>query len=133
MAARKKRKVTRLFGAPAFALLRAAPWPYQLIAAVVAVAALWYAVNGVYQVLRKPAELFFPAGEEKTILNLPRGYGYPLKASDGLLLNHMIHNLTPVPTQVYMVYVADFVPKNSRAARGMRSVRPIWIDRKSVV
>jgi hypothetical protein len=40
--------------------LRAAPWPYQLIAAAVAVVALWYAVNGVYQVLRKPAELFFP-------------------------------------------------------------------------
>ena len=35
-------------------------------------------------------------------MRLPKGYGYPLRASDGLLLNHMIHNLTPVPTQVYM-------------------------------
>jgi hypothetical protein len=40
----------------------------------------------------------------------------------------MIHNLTPVPTRVYMVYEVDFVPRGSRAARGMRAVRPIWMD-----
>ena len=74
------------------------------------------------------AEPFFAAGEEKTILQLPKGYGYPVKKTDGLLLNHMIHNLTPTPTQVYMVYQVDFVPKGSPAARGMRSVRPIWMD-----
>src|SRR5215208_8407738 len=56
-----------------------------------------------------PVELFFAAGEEKTIGLLPKGYGYPLKASDGILLNHMIHNLTPVPKQVYMSYQIDFV------------------------
>ena len=78
-----------------------------------------------------PFEPFFPAGEEKTILRLPKGYGYPLKRSDGLLLNHMIHNLTPVPTKVWMVYEVDFVPKGSRAARGMRNVRPIWMDVES--
>ena len=75
-----------------------------------------------------PVEPFFAAGEEKTIMRMPKGYGYPIKGSDTLLLNHMIHNLTPVPTQVYMVYVVDFVPKGSRAARGMRPVRPIWMD-----
>ena len=71
---------------------------------------------------------FFAAGEEKTVMRLPRGYGYPIKRSDGLLLNHMIHNLTPQPTRVYMVYEVDFVPRGSRAARGMRAVRPIWMD-----
>jgi plastocyanin len=76
-------------------------------------------------------ELFFAAGEEKTILKLPKGYGYPLKATDYLVLNHMIHNLTPVPTQVYMVYQVDFVPKGSLAARGIRPVRPIWMDVRS--
>jgi hypothetical protein len=75
-----------------------------------------------------PVQPFFAAGEEKTVMRLPKGYGYPVKASDGLLLNHMIHNLTPVPTQVYMTYTVDFVPKGSRAARGMRTVRPIWMD-----
>jgi plastocyanin len=73
-------------------------------------------------------ERFFAAGEEKTHMRLPKGYGYPLRASDGLLLNHMIHNLTPIPTRVYMVYEVDFVPRGSRAARGMRAVRPIWMD-----
>lgn len=75
-----------------------------------------------------PVQPFFAAGEEKTILRLPKGYGYPVKASDGLLLNHMIHNLTPVPTQVYMTYTVDFVPRGSLAARGIRPVRPIWMD-----
>ena len=74
------------------------------------------------------AELFFAAGEEKTIMQLPKGYGYPLRATDGLVLNHMIHNLTPMPTQVYMVYQIDFAPKGSPAARGIRPVRPIWMD-----
>jgi plastocyanin len=73
-------------------------------------------------------ERFFAAGEEKTHMRLPRGYGYPVKATDPLLLNHMIHNLTPIPTDVYMVYEVDFVPKGSRAARGMRAVRPVWMD-----
>ena len=40
----------------------------------------------------------------------------------------MIHNLTPVPTEVYMVYEIDFIPKTSPAARGHRAVRPIWLD-----
>src|SRR5215210_8395906 len=73
-------------------------------------------------------ERFFAAGEEKTRMRLPKGYGYPVKASDPLLLNHMSHNLTPRPTQVYMVYEVVFIPKGSRAARGIRPVRPVWMD-----
>jgi plastocyanin len=73
-------------------------------------------------------ERFFAAGEEKTQMRLPKGYGYPLRASDGILLNDMIHNLTPTPTQLYFVYEIDFVPKGSAAARGIRPVRPIWMD-----
>ena len=44
-------------------------------------------------------ERFFAAGEEKTIMSFPKGYGYEYEADDTWLLNHMIHNLTPVPTQ----------------------------------
>jgi hypothetical protein len=40
--------------------LRAAPPSVQLITAGVVVAALFFALNGLYQVIRKPAELFFP-------------------------------------------------------------------------
>jgi plastocyanin len=73
-------------------------------------------------------ERFFAAGEEKTIFRIPDGYGYRYRASDTWLLNHMIHNLTPVPTQVYMVYEIDFIPASSPAARGIEPVRPIWMD-----
>ncbi len=42
------------------------------------------------------------------------GLRLPAQATDSLVLNHMIHNLTPVPTQVYMTYQIDFAPKGSR-------------------
>ena len=35
---------------------------------------------------------FFAAGEEKTTMELPSGYGYPFKASDRWLLVYMLHN-----------------------------------------
>jgi hypothetical protein len=73
-------------------------------------------------------ERFFAVGEEKTITTFPKGYGYRYRASDVWLLNHMIHNLTPVRTEVYMVYEIDFIPSSSPAARGIRPVRPIWMD-----
>jgi plastocyanin len=73
-------------------------------------------------------ERFFAAGEEKTISRFPKGYGYRYRASDTWLLNHMIHNLTPVPTEVYMVYEIDFIPDTSPAARGLRAVMPVWLD-----
>ncbi len=40
--------------------LLAAPPAVRLVAGVVVVLALWFAVNWLYQVIRKPAELFFP-------------------------------------------------------------------------
>jgi hypothetical protein len=73
-------------------------------------------------------ELFLAAGEEKTIVELPDGYGYPHRSSDRWVLNHMIHNLTPVPAEVYMTYTIDFIPASSPAAKTIRPVRPIWMD-----
>jgi plastocyanin len=73
-------------------------------------------------------ELFFAAGEEKTTFTLPKGYGYRYEASDGWLLNHMIHNLTPTPAKVYMVYEIDFIPDGSPAAKNITPARPIWMD-----
>lgn len=40
--------------------MRAAPWEMQLLAGVVIAAVLFLALNWVYQVIRKPAEMFFP-------------------------------------------------------------------------
>jgi plastocyanin len=68
------------------------------------------------------------AGEEKTIVREPKGFGWRYRASDRWLLNHMIHNLTPVPTRVYITWEMDFVPLGAKAARGMREVKTQWLD-----
>jgi plastocyanin len=73
-------------------------------------------------------QLFFAAGEEKTIFQMPKGFGYRYEADDRWLLNHMIHNLTPVPAKVKMIYEIDFIPDSSKAARKIKPVRPIWMD-----
>jgi len=73
-------------------------------------------------------ERFFAAGEEKTVAQLPSGYGYSYKASDRWLLNYMIHNLTPGPFKVWMTYDLDFIPARSSAAKRIQPARPIWMD-----
>ena len=90
--------------------------------------------HGVWVNLSRPnstsglPELFFAAGEEKTIFQLPKGYGYRYEASDTWLLNHMIHNLTPTAMKVKMVYEIDFIPDTSPAAKKIKPARPIWMD-----
>jgi plastocyanin len=68
------------------------------------------------------------AGEEKTIFRTPQGFGWRYRTSDRWLLNHMIHNLTPVPTRVFITWAMDFVPLGTKAARGMREVKTQWLD-----
>jgi len=52
LSARRRRRWLRAF--------RRAPASTQIAAAVVALVTLWAAVNGIYQVIHKPTELFFP-------------------------------------------------------------------------
>jgi plastocyanin len=70
----------------------------------------------------------FAAGEEKTILQMPRGYGYHYDPSDRWIMNYMIHNLTPRPTQVSITYDIDFVPDSSPAAKSITAAKPLWMD-----
>jgi len=70
----------------------------------------------------------FAAGEEKTTYAQPPGYGWRYRASDQWLMNHMIHNLTPNPTEVYIDYTLEFVPDSSPEAAGMQEVRTLWTD-----
>ncbi len=49
---RRRRRYLRTF--------RRSPATFQIAAVVVALATLWAVVNGIYQVARKPTELFFP-------------------------------------------------------------------------
>jgi plastocyanin len=73
-------------------------------------------------------ERFFASGEEKTIFELPPGYGYPVRANDSWLMNHMVHNLTPNQDQVWITYEFDWVPADSDLGRRLKPVRPIWMD-----
>ncbi len=73
-------------------------------------------------------ERFFAAGEEKTTMALPVGYGYHYNATDKWTLNYMIHNLWPDPKQVWVTYDIDFIPADSPSATGIQPARPVWTD-----
>ena len=81
--------------------------------------------HGVWVVNGRPV---YAAGEEKTQLYSPEGFGWRHRTTDGWLMNHMIHNLTPTPTEVYITYELDFIPNGSPAAAGLREVRTQWLD-----
>jgi hypothetical protein len=71
---------------------------------------------------------FMAAGEEKTVYEMPKGYGYPIRATDSWVLNYMIHNLTAKQTKVYITYDIDFEPSNTPLAATITPVHPIWMD-----
>ena len=70
----------------------------------------------------------FAAGEEKTTFAAPPGYGWRYRTSDRWHMNHMIHNLTPTPTEVYITYDLDFVPDTSPLAATMKEIETVWLD-----
>ena len=43
-------------------------------------------------------------------------------------MNHMIHNLTPTPADVYIDYELEFVRDGTPAAAAMQEVRTLWLD-----
>jgi hypothetical protein len=67
----------------------------------------------------------FAAGEEKTEIAAPPGYGWRHRTGDQWVMNHMIHNLTPTPADVYIDYELDFVPDGAAA---LQEVRTLWMD-----
>ncbi len=81
--------------------------------------------HGVWVINGRPV---YAAGEEKTQLYSPKGFGWRHRTTDGWLMNHMVHNLTPTPTEVYITYEIDFIPDTSPAAAGLQEVRTQWID-----
>ena len=65
----------------------------------------------------------FAAGEEKTSMQAPPGYGWRYRTSDQWVMNHMIHNLTPNATDVYIDYEIEFTPDTAPEAASA----PSWI------
>jgi plastocyanin len=80
--------------------------------------AVW-AVNGNPQ---------FAVGEEKTIQQLPQGFGWRSLPGDTWYLNDMLHDLVAQPAQVYVVWRIDFVPDTSPDAASIRTVHTKWLD-----
>ena len=72
------------------------------------------------------------AGEEKTTIRLPKGFGWRYRTSDTWLLNHMIHNLTPNRDKVWITWDIDFIPDGSKAARAMKEVKTRWMDVEAI-
>ncbi|HEX4718364.1 MAG TPA: hypothetical protein VH300_07535 [Thermoleophilaceae bacterium] len=70
----------------------------------------------------------FAAGEEKTYYDFQQGYALHYQPNDNWIMNYMIHNLTPVPTKVYITYDVDFVPDSEPAAAGITPIKPQWMD-----
>jgi plastocyanin len=73
-------------------------------------------------------ERMFATGEEKTIFEMPRGYGYFSRGGDVWAVNHMIHNQTPLADDVFITYDIDFVPADSALGKTMKAVHPVWMD-----
>jgi plastocyanin len=73
-------------------------------------------------------ERFYAAGEEKTSLSLPAGYGYAFHATDHWAMSYMLHNQLSKPDVVWITYTIDFVPATAPPATGITAARPIWMD-----
>lgn len=70
----------------------------------------------------------FAAGEEKTIYQLPRGYGFRVDPSDPWFLSQMIHNLLPNPDKIRITWDIDFVPLDAPGAKDIQDVDAQWMD-----
>jgi plastocyanin len=68
----------------------------------------------------------FAAGEEKTIQQLPQGFGWRSHPGDSWVLNDMLHDLVAKPAVAYLVWRVDFVPDSSPAA--IKTVHTKWLD-----
>jgi plastocyanin len=70
----------------------------------------------------------FAVGEEKTIQQLPQGFGWRSHPGDSWVLNDMLHDLVAKPAQVYVVWRVDFVPDTSSDIGSIKTVRTKWLD-----
>lgn len=75
------------------------PFGVQMLGAGVALIALWFVVNGLYQVIRKPSELFFPVSDvlSRTPAETWKSYGPIFRAhSTGVMTPELLAALAQV-------------------------------------
>jgi len=70
----------------------------------------------------------FAAGEEKTYLTAPTGFGWRYTTQQSWIINHMIHDLTSQPQEVYITYKLYFIPDSAPEAAGITKVDTQWMD-----
>jgi plastocyanin len=75
-----------------------------------------------------PGDPQFAAGEEKTVVQLPEGFGWPSRSTDTWRLNDMLHDLVARPAEVYVTWKIDFVPATSPDAASIKPVHTRWLD-----
>jgi hypothetical protein len=74
----------------------------------------------------------FAAGEEKTYFNAPPGFGWHYTTSQTWVLNHMIHDLTASPQNVYLTYTFYFIPDTAPEAANITPIDTQWMDVQGV-
>jgi plastocyanin len=70
----------------------------------------------------------FAVGEEKTIQQLPKGFGWRTEPSDHWLVNDMLHDLVGQRAKVYIVWRLDFVPDTAAGAASIHPVETHWMS-----
>lgn len=71
-------------------------------------------------------ERFAAAGNERTIIEMPATYGYPIAADSNITMISDLMNHAEEEKTIYIKVEYDFVPK--AAAPTMTPVRPVWMD-----
>lgn len=69
------------------------------------------------------AQRFFAEGTERLALSLPRGYGYPNRATDRWGLLYMLMNHKPESLNGYIRYTVRYV-----TGEALTPVKPVWLD-----
>jgi hypothetical protein len=71
----------------------------------------------------------FAAGEEKTIIQEPPGFGWHSDPSDSWIVNDMLHDLVGHAATVYLVWRVDFIPDTAiTSPNEIRTVHTQWMD-----
>jgi hypothetical protein len=72
---------------------------------------------------------FFATGEEQTILQYPKGYGWSWAGQSAWIMIYMVHNALPQAQAVYITYDIDYISTEDAAELGgIRDTKSIWMD-----
>ena len=73
------------------------------------------------------AQPFYGAGEERNVLKLPPGYGYPIHESDNWAMVWMLMNHRGVTDSAFIRYTVTW----EDASSALTPVKPYWMDERN--